>query len=122
MDGYLLALRRSFDVSGRSRRREFWGFNLISPLVLIGVGVLDATIIQIDPGGAPVLALVYLLAISVPSYTVLVRRLHDIEMSGRYTLWLLVPVLGIAVLWGFATVDSDRGDNLYGPNPKEVQP
>ena len=90
---------------GRARRKEYWSFVLFSMLFgfLFGLilGVLEFII------GSPVFTiigqLIWSLIIIIPSYAVLVRRLHDVGRSG----WLsLLPLGGglifTLVLIGFA--------------------
>jgi len=47
-----------------------------------------------------------------------VRRLHDTGRSGWWLLIALVPIVGVIVLLVFMLLDSQPGDNGYGPNPK----
>jgi uncharacterized membrane protein YhaH (DUF805 family) len=54
-------------------------------------------------------------------WVVFTRRMHDIGKSGWW--WLIggiVPVVGPIVLLVFMCMDSQPGDNAYGPNPKGV--
>ncbi len=66
------------------------------------------------------LGVIYALAVILPSFGLTVRRLHDIGKSGWWCLIGLVPVVGTVVLVVFAVMDSQTGDNQYGPNPKGV--
>jgi len=54
---------------------------------------------------------IYSLAILIPATAVSVRRMHDLGRSGW---WILVPVVNLV----FMFLDSQSGDNEYGPNPK----
>jgi len=54
----------------------------------------------------------------VPSLAVSVRRLHDTGRSGFWLLLAFVPLIGGLVLLVFEALDSQPGDNQYGPNPK----
>lgn len=58
------------------------------------------------------------LAIIVPTLALWMRRLHDTGKSGWWLLISLVPAVGSIVLLIFALLDSQPGDNQYGPNPK----
>ena len=69
-------------------------------------------------GSGAVFPLLELLATLIPRLAVMFRRLHD---SGHSGWWLLVnaaPFLGPIVVMIFMVMDSDRGKNQYGPNPK----
>ena len=61
--------------------------------------------------------LVYLLHF-IPSFSVSVRRLHDIGKSGWFMLIVLIPIIGGIWLLILACTDGDSGDNAYGGSPK----
>lgn len=91
----------------------------------------------------------YSLAVLLPTLAVIVRRLHDIGRKGTWLLLLLVPIplycifyfcmfslvaviilgilmmicsLGITVLYiVLGCIDGQKGENQYGPNPKEIE-
>jgi uncharacterized membrane protein YhaH (DUF805 family) len=112
MNWYLGVLKKYADFSGRARRKEFWMFALINFIIAIVLSVVDSMI------GMPVLGLIYSLGVLLPGLAVGARRLHDIGKSGWWLLIGLVPFIGIIVLIIFFVMDSNPGDNQYGPNPK----
>ena len=112
MNWYLGVLKKYADFSGRARRKEFWMFVLFNFVIAIVLGVVDWMI------GMPVLGVIYALGVLVPSIAVGARRLHDIGKSGWWQLVGLVPLIGMIVLIIFFVMDSNPGDNQYGPNPK----
>lgn len=133
MEWMLMPLRRYADFSGRSRRLEFWMFQLLN-LIVVGVFVvlIFASIpwSQVgEPGATPeqpgplfwvgfLLAMVWAAATFIPSIAVQVRRFHDQDKTGW--LWLLnfVPSGGFVVLV-FMCLEGTRGENSYGPDPKD---
>jgi uncharacterized membrane protein YhaH (DUF805 family) len=54
-----------------------------------------------------VLSLVWGLAIVIPSLSLLVRRLHDGNLSGWYVLLALIPLAGALILLVFTVRDSN---------------
>lgn len=54
---------------------------------------------------------IYGLAIFIPSIAVAVRRMHNLGRSGW---WILFPLVNLV----FLLLDSQPGENEYGPNPK----
>lgn len=118
MQWYLKVLQNYVGFSGRARRTEFWMFILFNFLAGgIVLGILDAIL-----GTGNLLSGLYYLAVFLPTLAVWSRRLHD---TGKSALWLLiglVPLVGIVVLLVFACLDSDPGNNQYGPNPKAESP
>ncbi len=106
--------------TGRARRSEYWYFALFNMLVS---GILTALENAAGDGGiGSILAIVsglFSLAVLVPSLAVTWRRLHDIGKSGANYFLILIPLVGAILLLVWLCRDSDPGDNMYGPNPKE---
>ena len=65
------------------------------------------------------LALIFALAMLVPSISIAARRLHDTGRSGWWQLISLIPLIGAIVLIVFLVQDSHE-ENQYGPNPKLI--
>ena len=132
MDWMLMPLRRYADFSGRSRRKEYWLYQLFLILVTFALGILMVVAGGftgvLDPaGGNPVSAAVWVLvavfgllvlAVIIPSLAVIVRRLHDQDKSGWFILIQFVPYVGGIVMLVFMCIEGTRGENRYGPDPK----
>lgn len=124
MEWMFMPLKRYADFQGRSRRKEFWMFQLLNiavSLVLAGpflFSFISATIASAGDPNADVAAIeammaggltlsfigvgiygLYALAVLIPSIAVTVRRLHDRDMSGWWYLGLAVA--GMIPLVGF---------------------
>jgi len=99
--------------SGRARRSEYWCFILFWMIFYFVAAVVDAII-----GSIVVVTLLLTLALLLPGLAVTVRRLHDTGKSGWWILIYLVPIVGPFVMIVFLCIDSQPGDNVYGPNPK----
>lgn len=111
MEWMLMPLKRYADFSGRSRRMEFWMWQLFQVIVYVIVLVLAMVVgagglMTGDPtaaasaGGAALLIMalygIYALAVIIPSIAVAVRRLHDTNRSGWWFLAPIVPyIIGI---------------------------
>lgn len=108
MKYYVGVLKKYVTFEGRASRSEFWYFMLFSFLISLVLGTISA--------GA--LSLLYSLAVLLPSTAVLVRRLHDTNRSGWWALLGLIPIIGAIVLIIFCVLDSQSGENQFGPNPK----
>ncbi|MFV0633030.1 DUF805 domain-containing protein [Demequina sp.] len=126
--------------SGRARRSEFWWFQLflflvtlpfsvffLATYVQVVVALVEAEQLGADPlvdgnwamfGLSGLLLLVVSLALLLPTYAVWARRLHDMGQTGHW-LWLNLVSLGI-VPFIMAFLDSQPGENRWGPNPKGV--
>ncbi|HEX8239638.1 MAG TPA: DUF805 domain-containing protein [Allosphingosinicella sp.] len=111
MEYMLMPLKRYADFSGRSRRMEYWMFQLfmfivymamVMLMMVLGGGALmmggDANGLVAAGGAVMIIGLLYLLfalAMFIPSLAVAVRRLHDTNRSGW---WILAPLAGYAVM------------------------
>jgi uncharacterized membrane protein YhaH (DUF805 family) len=116
---FLLGWKRAADFSGRSRRKEYWMFQLFNILIASAVGVV-AHLIGGEDGLRAFSECVaaYGLVCFVPQLSLTVRRLHDIGKSGWWYLITLIPLIGGIILFVFTVLDSDPDRNEYGPNPK----
>jgi len=120
-----LALRKYADFSGRSCRKEFWMFQLMTNAVVFTLLVLFVADTQAytGPGALAVMAtaciILFLLAMVVPALAVMARRFHDQGYSGFYVLMNLIPYLGTLAAIIFMLLDGEAGENEYGPDPKQ---
>jgi uncharacterized membrane protein YhaH (DUF805 family) len=144
LDWMLMPYKRYAEFSGRSRRMEYWSFALlifvvylVCAAVMIGGGLDLAAMTNPQlagempaPGplfyiGAGLLVL-FLLASFIPMIAVVIRRLHDRNMSGWWYLGVIVasmiPLVGILASLAFMVLmflPGTPGPNKYGPDPKD---
>lgn len=125
LDWMILPLKRYTDFSGRSRRKEYWSFFLLSVIVSVVANMMVATgVPSIDPatgqisGGGGALAtigsgisLLWFLGTIVPSIAVAIRRMHDQDKSGWF---ILIPIYNLILLF----MEGTKGPNRFGPDPK----
>ncbi len=120
---YLDVWRGYADFSGRARRKEYWYFTLFHTVMAV-VGQLLAgglysenrTIGEIFEGTV----FLYIVASIVPTLSVTVRRLHDIDKSGWWYFVAFIPVVGVFWLLILTCIDGTSGPNQYGPDPKAL--
>ena len=124
MTGFTAALSKYAQFTGRSRRREFWGFHL----VLIALGLVLAIVYSIsvameaNSGEGNPLALIALaliavlgLAFVVPSLALGWRRCQDVGVPGAVAVvGLFIPL----VMWIIGLIPGNDGPNAYGEDPK----
>ena len=124
-----MPLRRYADFNGRSRRKEYWMFYLLSVLLVLppymllgifggndhGAGLMFAPIAIVSGLALAVVGL----ALFIPSLAVQVRRLHDQDKSGWFMLLALIPAVGGLILLVLNCLEGTRGPNRYGPDPKQ---
>jgi uncharacterized membrane protein YhaH (DUF805 family) len=107
---YGLALLRSVLFRGRASPNEFWFFWLTNAALLAFFGLVQALVL-------PFILEVYAIVIAIPSLSVTVRRLHDVEKPGGAGFIGLVPVLGWIVLVYWLMQPGTKGTNRFGPDP-----
>ena len=113
MNWYIDVLTKRYaQFAGRARRQEYWMFVLFNVIAAFVLGLIDAML------GLGLLGFIYAVAVFIPSLAVTVRRLHDSGRTGWWVLIGLVPVVGFIILIIFMILDSEPGDNAYGPSPK----
>lgn len=119
MDWYLAVLKKYAQFSGRARRKEYWYFTLFNVIFSVVLSFVDGLTGTWDPeSGIGLLSAIYTLAVLVPSIAVGVRRLHDTGRSAWWLLLLLIPLIGVIIFLVFMVLDSQEGENQYGPSPK----
>ena len=70
-------------------------------------------------GTGGVLSALYGLALFIPYFAVMVRRLHDTGTSG-HMLWILLTVIGAFWIIFLLAKASAEGENKYGTSPKLI--
>jgi uncharacterized membrane protein YhaH (DUF805 family) len=120
MSWYVLAWQRATDFSGRSRRKEYWYFNLINGIIFIFLFLFAVPFDKNEkPAMLPLgLMFMYSLVLLVPSLSVIIRRLHDIGKSGWWYFISFIPLIGGIILFVFTLLDSEPCANQWGLDPK----
>lgn len=115
MNWYLGVLKKYAVFEGRARRTEYWMFFLFNFIIAFVLGFIEGLF-----DGPGVLGALYSLGVLIPGIAVAVRRLHDTGRSGWWLLVAFVPIIGGIALLVFMVLDSEPGQNQFGPNPKGV--
>jgi uncharacterized membrane protein YhaH (DUF805 family) len=120
MHWMLLPLKRYADFSGRSRRLEYWMFQLFYFIVITALVALAFLLGDgpNDPSIVPLLLLgLFILGTIVPAIAVQVRRFHDQDRSGLFVLLNFIPYAGGLIVFIFMVLPGTRGSNRFGPDP-----
>lgn len=67
---------------------------------------------------APVF-LLFALIVAISLLTVQIRRFHDLDLSGWFVLLNAIPYVGWAIVLLFMLAGGTRGDNQFGPDPRQ---
>jgi len=118
MEWFIKCIKNYAVFKGRAVRPEFWYFALASAIIQISLSIIDI-IIGWELGiidGIQTLPLFETsrLLLLVPSISVTVRRLHDINKNGWWSLLWGLPVIGWVILILWLCKKGDEGENQYG--------
>ena len=102
---FTMAFQRISDFQGVSNRSEYWYFVLWN--------VIFAVTIMLIFGEGSIPDLLYNIAVFVPSLSLAIRRLHDVDKSGWHYLWCLtiIGVFWVLYLVCQPSVSSSRFNN-----------
>src|SRR5262245_9999244 len=100
--------------AGRACRSEFWYWTLFIFIVSLAFAILDAAVVSSNDWQP--LSTVWSLATFLPSLSISVRRLHDIDRTGWWVL-IALTIIGIILLIIWACIKGTTGPNRFGPDP-----
>ena len=90
--------------------------------ILMGILLVTSTDTLMRPDENTVMGIYGLftllsIPITVSSYMLMIRRLHDIGLSGFFVLFALVPIVSLGFLLYILFKMGTAGDNAYGADP-----
>lgn len=114
---------------GRARRKEYWGFYLFWLIACVAIAaiclMIDGGMDNLDGYETPTATLVgvglFGLATFLPGLAMIVRRQHDIGLSGWFYLLILIPYIGSLIIFVFSLIPSQKHENKWGPIPAGVR-
>ncbi len=111
MEWYIKVLKNYAVFEGRASRQEYWMFTLFNLIIAFAIGFIGGILSGVTKTNQGVLGVIYNLAVLIPSIAVAIRRMHDTDRSGW---WSIVPIANLI----FAIEAGNEGQNKYGPDPK----
>ncbi len=84
-------ISNTFSIKGRASRLVFWNYQLLAGVILGGTSIMLSFLNNIFLN---YLFLTLLLLSVVSSFTLGIRRLHDLNKSGWFSLINLIPFIG----------------------------
>lgn len=142
---YVLGWKNSFNYNGRARRKEYWYFQIAALIValpfIIGIAILSLAYVVMASSNdyqfernfgmhfeiffysfLYIFIVIFSLIHAIPSISLFVRRLHDIDKSGWLVLLCCIPYIGGIVALIFGSLDTYPKKNQWGlPNKYEVE-
>ena len=116
MKYFILALKNWNKFKGRANRSEFWYFTLFYIIFLTITYFIDISFLgwdPMDPNSIGVLQTAYNLVLLIPSFSVTIRRLHDVNKSGWNLLWY-ITIIGVFYIIILNILKGNDDDNKYG--------
>ena len=130
---FIKCLKNYANFNGRASRAELWYFLFFWSIfyfvvILIDrqigynfISLKDLPLNEYLPIGKfysdlGILVFFYRPLTIVPSFAVIVRRLHDMNMSGKWAYSFLIPPVGILLLF-YLVKSGDKNENQYGDVP-----
>lgn len=114
-------LSKYVQFSGRASRSEYWWWTLFMVVFQIA---MQLVIVAFAAAGGEVMGMVLgalfllvILGLTLPSISVLVRRLHDVNRSGWWYWIVLVPVVGVILMLVWFCTKGTEGPNRFGEDP-----
>ncbi|MDH6308266.1 uncharacterized membrane protein YhaH (DUF805 family) [Dysgonomonas sp. PFB1-18] len=109
-----VVMKHYADFNGRARRKEYWMFTLVSIIGMIVMYIVSLMLAFVSSTLGiicfSILGLI-LLALTIPSIAVLIRRMHDV---GKDWWYIFIPVYSFIL----AITEGEKGSNRYGSDPK----
>jgi uncharacterized membrane protein YhaH (DUF805 family) len=111
-----------FSFQGRMGRLRYlgysFGFYLLSVLISSLVAGVAAGAQGGDPGVvASVIPMIIMLVIMPLLFMFTIQRLHDVNLSGWFSLLMLVPFVNFLATIGLMVAPGTKGENNYGLQP-----
>ncbi len=107
-------LKQFFSFSGRLNRLRFLGYDVIVTVFLL---LLKTFIENVDNTVTAILLLILVIISAVSAFSICVRRLHDIELSGWFALLKLFPIITFILDLILIFKKGTDGPNEYGEDP-----
>jgi uncharacterized membrane protein YhaH (DUF805 family) len=119
VDSVKCALKNYRTFRGRASRSEFWYFLLFDFSVLFILVFINKFIYgeSNEFNLLKFLISIIFIALILPSITVTVRRLHDINKSGLWIFLQIIPLIGPLIIYVLCALPSTNGTNKYGNKP-----
>ena len=120
MKYFVLAFINWNNFKGRANQSEFWYFELFYLLIGTIFYFIDVSYLGYDPldkTSIGVLQPIFGLLVLIPSLSLTVRRLHDVNKNGWNILWIFTIIGGFYILY-LTIIKGNKEDNSYGPPSK----
>ena len=107
MESVTSALTKYFEFKGKATRKEFWTFYLFTVIVALVFGFIEGLL------GVSGLSNLTAIALTIPTISCGVRRMHD---AGRNGWFIIVPVVNLIFLLSASVPAGNENQSGTGIN------
>ncbi len=125
---YFNSIKNSLNFTNRSSREDIVYYTIIHIAIIILLelcsSLFDLEVKLGFPNVVGYVKIIYLFLITFTTLSLVVRRLHDMNKTGFYSLLLLIPLLNILLyiyLLFAHTKDNHKGVNKYGKRADKLK-
>lgn len=111
MESYISMWKRYAQFTGRTSRKDYWIAIIINWII---AGILQALTQGTELFIFVLIEFVYSVAIIIPTISIAVRRMHDIDKNGCWVLVVLIPFIGWVWFVVLSLIKGTAGENEYG--------
>jgi len=105
--------KRSFDFTGKTKRKEYWIAFLFYSLTSIILVITGLILSSINANLLLILPLIHAITSIIPSFSIQIRRLRDIGKEPEWILLTLIPFASLVLFfWYTRPSHSKTGDKL----------
>ena len=125
MKYFIKALRNYTNFKDRATRAEYWFFILTAAMIMVSLFFVNLLLVGHNNSLAGVslgFTYIFVVLMVIPEFALIIRRLHDLNRPAPWILVAAVPVIGWVLFLGLMAMDGTKGDNDYGPDPKNRIP
>ncbi len=118
MKYFLDAFRKWNDFNGRATIKEFWGFFGIHIVLYLSLRFISANLLTSEYYSDifivfPIIGMIYAIISIIPTISITIRRLHDINKCGWWILLFFIPLVGWFILLIFLLMSSQEKGNRW---------
>lgn len=111
MEPYISMWKKYVKFEGRTSRKDYWIATIINGVIL---SVLQSLSQGTELFVFALIEFIYVLAILLPTISIAVRRMHDINKSGCWILISLIPLVGWMWFLVLTLKAGTEEENEYG--------
>ena len=116
IDVYKKYWKNYSNFDGRTSKRDYWIVFLWNTVLSFCLGFTDLVINSSGNTAEASFGLlfgIFVMVNLIPTFSILVRRLHDINKSGLYYFVIFIPLAGPFILLYYLTRDTNDDNNNY---------